>query len=494
MTPTQSKRVFAVVCAVFLLSVPWLYRYTARQIYNPDPFLYAQAAKEVLSGKRLYLEAWQDKPPLGILAYAVPQLFAPRSYAGICFFFGCCLVAQCLLFWRMFRSHRGAVLSGMLFIALFPITLGDFTWPSTEHFSNIVALGILLVGYTMFREQRFMPSLCATVGALVCLAFNVRQNTVVACLVPFMAILSGRQTLREKLVGLGVAGTAGLIMWGLILILVVAIGDWKGYLYTVFQYPRAYARLGNAHSALELARFLFSMTSLPMILALFLGIALGTRFRWFALSVMAAGVLGCLMPLRPFGHYWVSLFPYVALLIGVALAEGEHVPVQFGWACAGMFAVLVFPRAARQLVECRNDAQQLAYREVAGAVDRIAPAGATLMVVGPLGSESIQFASRLPAANTFSTAFQLNPPPCTILPRPIEQIFDEYLQQPPTMIVIHRDQLAATTNSPPPTNPQRLIKLLAVRYNYDPVATNREYIIEMRRGAPPQGTGATSNP
>ena len=54
-----------------------VYAHTAPQASDRDPFIYAQIGKEIVAGKRLYSEAWIDKPPVGMLMYAAPQLIEP---------------------------------------------------------------------------------------------------------------------------------------------------------------------------------------------------------------------------------------------------------------------------------------------------------------------------------------------------------------------------------------------------------------------------------
>jgi hypothetical protein len=95
-------------CALvaLLCAPPLLYAYMGCYVENPDPFIYGQVAKEMLSGRRLYSETWQDKPPLAYVAYALPQIVFPRSYGAIGFFGGLCVAVTSALYAYAFRGTR----------------------------------------------------------------------------------------------------------------------------------------------------------------------------------------------------------------------------------------------------------------------------------------------------------------------------------------------------------------------------------------------------
>ena len=315
-----SGPLLTVVEVAILVSLPFLYWATARQAVSTDPFVYAQTAKELLAGHRLYLDTWQDKPPLVFLFFAIPQLFDPRSYAALSFFLGICLAIQAILFRWTFRSNRVAAFCCLLFVALFPMTNSDFVWLSTEHLSNFFVAGNLLLAFAIYRDRKFRLGQCALAGVLSCLAFHVRQNALFSGTVPLLSILLSGQSNQAKAVGAAVMAGAAVACWGLVLALMASIGDLHGYFYTVFTYPRLYANAGESGSNLDLLLDVFQLV-LPILLAILLGLTWGGRYQWLAVGAAIIGVGFCMLPQRPFPHYWANLLPTIALLIGLAMQD-----------------------------------------------------------------------------------------------------------------------------------------------------------------------------
>ena len=469
---------------VLAIVVPLLYRSTYCLAQSPDPFLYSQAAKEMLAGKRLYLECWQDKPPLAIVAYALPQILRPRSYSAIMFGLGLSLVGQGLLVGWALRSNVVVALAAFLFIAFSPMTHWDFAWPSTEHFSNFFITANLVVAYVICRDRRFSLVQCLLWGAVSSAAFNTRQGTVFSAVVPLAALLMAEAPLRRKTLGIAAAGAGFLAAWLAVLGLVAWIGDLRGYYHTVFTYPRSYARLGDRGQVIELVRQLLCSTWLPVLATLFAGLSLRTRYRWLAMVALVSGFLLCLLPMRAFPHYWVNLLPAIALLVGLGLDACNRSLRGLEWIGLATVAIVVLPHADRHLRAAHAAQNYEAYVRVAAAADRLAPAGATLLVNGPMTCEAIQFASRLPAAHMYSTAFQLGYPNCTILPRPIERIVEEYLASPPGVIVMPAVDLERLPQTAQDPTAMRLIRLLWKRYTYRVAEVVEGYAIAVR--TPPQ--------
>src|SRR6185312_9040379 len=83
-----------------------------------------------------------------------------------------------------------------------------------------------------------------------------------------------------------------------------------------------------------------------------------------------------------------------------------------------------------------------AYENVAAAADNVAPPDGTLMVLGAMPCEAIQFASRLCPANTHQWMFHLLEPNHRILPTPLAEIRRQYLESPPDVLVLGGNQEA----------------------------------------------------
>jgi hypothetical protein len=360
----------AIVCALaaLLCAPPLLYWHMANYTQNPDPFIYGQVAKEIMSGRRLYTETWQDKPPLAYVAYGLPQLVVPRSYGAMAFFGGLCVSLTCALYAYGFRRNTAAMLAVALFLSLFPMTYWDYTWPSTEIFSNVFVAGTLLLAWTIYRARRFSFVQCVLVGALACLAFHVRQNAVFCALIPAFAIWKAEAPLRDKaLIALGGTLLGGLLAWAVVLALVVWTGDVRMYFWTVFVYSRSYAAVGNFGEFFQLWWHLW-MSPLSVVIVLFACLAAYRRQDLgFVVFIVAVALTAASCPMRVHAHYWACTFPYVALLIGIGVERMSELSGRLAGMLTAAMALLVVPATIMQLAVSaayytRYEARRYAFR------------------------------------------------------------------------------------------------------------------------------------
>lgn len=470
------------IAAMLLLASPFLYMWDNHSALNPDPFLYSMFARQTLAGHRMYSEVWIDKPPMTVLAYAIPQVFVPRSYAAISFFGGIWIALVAGVFVWTFRRIPAAAMCCCLFLVLFPLSYWDYAWFSSEHISNLFVSGCLVLGYLFVRDRRFTAGQCLTVGMLTCAAFHVRQNTVLAGIVPVAGILLAQGPFRSRIRAMGMVAIGGLTMWALIMALVAWLGDLPQYFYMVFRYPSVYASIGKSGDVVALLEIV-RQGILPYIVGIALLLAFRAPFRWLIVIAVCTALACCLMPIRPFAHYWVSCFPYVALLIGLAVTQAARMAAVLKWACvAGLFLILI-GGAVNAMHKASQPHMGDLLERTAHELDRQAPPDATLLVWGPFPSEGIQFASRLPPAHTVFTLFVLEPPICDIMPWRLAQLFEQYLANPPGVILVHYSYLA---DPPPPdlANAHELFTQLTRRYVYRQTSTINNYLMFVRDRQP----------
>ncbi|HVU85829.1 MAG TPA: hypothetical protein VHD36_00810 [Pirellulales bacterium] len=463
---------------------PSLFLHATGDIRNPDPFYYAQAARQVLAGQRLYTEVWPDKPPVLVWAYALPQLFVPRSYRGIAFFCGCCVAATAAMYVWAFRRAPAAAAACALFLALFPLSYWDWACPSSEIVANLFVAPVLIAALEIYRRGQSSLALCLTIGVCGCLAFHVRQNMVLSLFVPIFAIGQTPRPCAEKLRALATIAASGLACWAVILAAVFATGDVPMYFWTVFVYPRLYANLG-AYQGNADWRWMLSSGPLPWIVAIF-GILAATSRRQtaFAFVVLAVGWGAAMLPGRNYSHYWANTFPFVALVVGLGVERLAKKTSWKAWLLSAGLAVVLVQAMFSYFGNERFGSRDLEnYESIAAVADEIAPPGGTLMVVGAMPCEAIQFASRLRPANTFQWMFHLLEPNHRILPTPLEEIEREYLDSPPDVLVSGGAQGGRFhVGMAPEEIPAdvRLVQALLVRYNYRPVARLGDFEILRR--------------
>jgi hypothetical protein len=459
-----------------------MYGYTSRAAGDRDPFIYAQIGKEILAGKRLYAETWIDKPPLGLLMYAAPQIVVPRSYLAIVVFVAMIIAAQAVMFAYAFRRSLAAAAACALFMIFYPLDDGTCIWPSTEHFANLFVTGNLLIALVMVSDRSLSVGRCLAAGALAAAAFHVRQNAILCGLMPALAVLLSGQPRKERLVALATMAGGGLGVCAFMLGLMAWIGDVEGYLYTVFVYPRAFANAGSTSEVVDLAKH-FLTSPLARFMLVFAVLAADARHRLLVLAAVVVGLAGCALPMRNHPHYMANALPYVALLIGLGTRRISAAGRGLGWASVAVVAISLIPGAINRMYMTAAEPNHISLVQVAEAVDRLAPDGATLLVCGPLPSEAIQFASRLPAANRHCWTFQFQSPWKELLPKPWEEIRDEYLASPPAAIVIRGQGLREALAEPAPVPMDeylQLVRLLLQRHRYRIMGVAEGYTILMR--------------
>jgi len=475
-----------VLAGVLLLAISTaavaIYAYTSRGAGDRDPFIYAQVGKEILAGKRLYSETWIDKPPIALLMYAAPQFFAPRSYQAICVFWGLLIVVQAWLLAYAFRDSLPAAAASSLFILFYPLVDGTLAWPSTEHFANVFVTANLLLALAIVRQGTSSVAQCLAAGALAITAFHVRQNTVLCGLLPILAVSMSAQppTQRARALLMMVAG--GVVAWLAIIVVVVTFANLTDYLWMLVVDPRVFASTGTWDEMWQLSRY-FAGNPLALFLVIFTGLAAQGRLFWFSLALAIIGVGGCLLTFHNHPHYFANAVPYVAVLAGL----GTQRLAQFGpglpWLATAAVAISVLPTAYGRMQIVADEPAYLELSAVAAEADSLAPQEATLWVCGPLPSEAIQFASRLPVAHMNHWVMFMRSLWKELLPRPWEIIQQEFLEQPPGVLVVHesllRQALAPAENGAEPEYLQLLRALLA-RHRYARVADEKEYAILLR--------------
>jgi hypothetical protein len=453
---------------VYLVAViPIVYQYQAKRPLNPDPFLYAQVAKEMLQGKRLYSETWQDKPPLAFVPYMIPQALGLREYPNFGLLLGVVLSIEAGIFFVYFRKYPAGAFACVFFLTLFPLSGWDLGWPSTEHFANPFLALMLLLGLTILRRRSFDLWHAAVLGALMVVTLHIRQNAAIAGILPLTAMLYSRESPGRKIGGLAILCAVAAICWGMILLWITRVGDLHGYFYTVFEYPRLYAHDGSLSQVLDL--FIAGLqTPLPYLVLVFAGIALFGEYRWpVIISVILAAVTTAL-PLRGSEHYWVGWFPFIAIYIALALQSRLIPRSGLRWAGTGSIFLVGAIGAAMRLPDVATDPRYKRLSYLQQYTDTLVPPGSTLLVCAPMTIEPLVYMSHLPAANTYSFVFQLLSPQGDILPKPMDQILDDYLSHPPDIILVSGNYLDEANNGAiaSPSNPAILIRMLGEHYRY----------------------------
>ena len=231
----------------------------------------------------------------------------------------------------------------------------------------------------------------------------------------------------------------------------------------------------------QLVQF-FAGTTLPLIVALFGLLAAHGRYLPLTVAAIAVGVGGCLLTFHNHSHYLVNVLPYVALLIGLGTQRFAQFGAGLPWLSVAAMGILLLPSAVGRVRIVTAAPTHLPFVRIAAETDRLAPEDATLWVCGPLPSEAIQFASRLPAANALCWTFQMQSPWKDLLPKPWETIQAEYLDHPPDVLVVEEGIAQEALAGKPKSAPEylQLFRLLPAHHRYRSTASVEGYAILLR--------------
>ncbi len=457
-----------------------LYAFLARQGGGADTLVLAQTAKSVLDGKRLYAGAWTDKPPLAVAVYTIPEWCVPRSYRAIEVFAALLWVAAAAMYAYAFRGCFAAMLGCMLLVTLFPLSDADYVWPASE---IVCVAPVLLIGARVASRNQIRWGECLAAGFFACLAFHVRETAVCCMLIPLLAIGASQRARAEKVRGVIALGAGALLGAVVVALFVIARGSLSGYVEFMFVDPLgAPANVTLSGAWYQFVALLWS-GPLPAIVALFGILAARREDAKLISALFVVGTLATLGSIYELGHYWVALFPYAVLLVGLGIQRVGNASRPMARMLALGLALALVPMAGLRADVARRSAIADGFYKVAEAADRAAPEGATLLVCGPAPAELIQFASRMPVAQPIWAASQMQPPALSRYPRAWSEIQEDYFSSPPGVLVVHENYLRAAVAARqveqfPPS--LQLVAMLIDRHRYNVVATVEGYVILVR--------------
>jgi hypothetical protein len=424
------------------------YALSARSVLDQDVFIMAEIAQRVLQGARLYATVWDNKPPLTLLIYAVPQLFAFGSYTALQVFLG---VLTCAQGWLWMRYAPGPWLlrcGGAVVVALFPLSNYYFAWFSSEDTANLFVFMFLLCAYRAFDAKHVTRGDALGMGITLVLAFHARQTTVVFGPLALIALWGARAPLHSKWQSLAwmVAGALGAL--AAVIGLMLWVGDLAGYINAVFFGPQKYA--GNWRLLIDLISAFRSDITTFLFFAALAYLLTQPALRWFALMAAVATIACILLPKRDHLHYWEQIGPCMVLLVHMAARSLAERDVRWERAAGIVVPCFFVLNVSWTLAKCVISHDTAPAYAAAHAIDASAKPGDRLLVIGP-SAGPIYYASRLPHAHMYFWEFYLYGIP-DVLPEPLAQIISEYRQHPPELMAVDKTLLARIQGAESPND------------------------------------------
>jgi hypothetical protein len=301
-----------------------------------DSAFFAYAGELLRNGGIPYVSYWDHKPPLIHLINAAALTLSAGHVGGVWFANLAALLAALVLGYQALRRGFG-VLGAMLGITFFAFSLpGILAVNLTEGYVLPIQWATVLLLVSWRSDDQKSRSLGFWLGVLGALGFLLRANLIGAAvsvaLVLSMVLLSERRTRTWLRFVLG--GIAGAILVGATVVAILALqGALEAFWDQVFHYNFLYAatswkqRITAAYHGVERLR-VYSPLVLPFAGWILAAYRLGKdrshpRYAayllalvWLPIELLLASTSG-----RPYGHYFMTLFPPLSWLTAVVAAE-----------------------------------------------------------------------------------------------------------------------------------------------------------------------------
>ena len=469
------------------------YAWTGTALLSGDCFAYAEVAQQLLQGDLMYVDIWQDKPPVAILFYLVPQWFAAGSAVAIQAWLAVWLLLQVGVVALLTRqgANRLQLSVTAALLLMIPLSSHEFAWASTENISNLFVVFLLFASYRIVMTGHASAWALVGLGISLVLAFNARQNTVVYGAVAGAALLLVHQHWRQTFVRMGLVASGIVGGWLVVLAVVMATSDLPAYIDTVFLYPRRYAASAPAGVGLFNIVWLIVqlvLQPLGLILLALLGLNLFERgadnwkIRSFLLLAALVGVAQCVLPMKPYGHYWANVVPLMALLAFAYLDSAQGEPRRMRSRICLAFCAVFGLLAVSTCISVAASRSLVRLDKIVAELDGISGRDDSLYVMSAWDKSAyLCFASRAQPAHRFFWCMQLDPYWCQALPQPVDEVLAEYTADPPTVIVAELQMLEHA--EPEHSHKVELVKRLTERYAYETVSTVSGHRILKRKGA-----------
>lgn len=352
--------------------------------FGRDQGIHAYIGDAMLSGKVVYRDVFNVKPPLTTVVHALALLLFGRTMTAIRILDLLWLAANALalfvLLRRLFSRDWLAAGAALLLPVIYSV-LGYWHTAQTDGWLNLPVVLALLSAWTGLRRRRFTDWLAfgALVGVATLLKYTV---ALLAPLVLVVALVEFRRDLRRLVAAVLLSAAGFAAMVGVSALLLWLFGAMPAFIESQFGLMPSYTKLTRtAGTSGPVAMFLKMLFTTPSLLATGILLVLGTlglagglafdRARRVPLLLIAAWLVTAFVSTyaqgKFFQYHYLPLLPVAAALGAYALGAplGRfRLPRWSGavvFAAAGIAALLVsrWPARAGDLLAFGGDREAL---------------------------------------------------------------------------------------------------------------------------------------
>jgi hypothetical protein len=280
----QRTKKTADILAVGLLFVLLVVAFLARSPYHitvphRDSGIFLNIGSDVLHGKVLYQQTWDNKQPLLYVINALGLWLGNGSVWGV---WGLELALLMIVFFVSYRQIRAAltpfstfVVIAIAFLAVFPFMGGNYS----EEYSLVFQVGILGLLFGMYlpnRKRLSRPAAACAIGVLVGLVFCVKQSylDIPVTILIFMVFLAWVERPPRFLRNILLMGLGFLLVNISVFLYFQLNGALRDYVVNAFLFNLYYSRLSfieRINSLLETIKFVSSHPFFFLVASLWLG-------------------------------------------------------------------------------------------------------------------------------------------------------------------------------------------------------------------------------
>jgi hypothetical protein len=331
----------AAVLAVLALGLIAARFHTYREPPERDVATYAVIGHELLNGRSLYIDLWDNKPPAIYLAFAMSEAVAgygPREIflinilAALLGLVGCYFAGAAI----------GSAVAGLVAAGLWALTSGDLylqgNQPNAELLINVCLLGFLAIVLAPSADKKGRGRRIIAAGLLAGAATLFKYTAIV----PFVFVGGADLLAARSRKGAAIAASPGewmaisgvvAAMW---VVVCLGVKNFQAFLDVVFRFNFHYAASGGGSlagvslpvkliSALSILVYDPALISLtlpliaPCLVGAVAGLRTGQRRFWILWIALTAGILSEIaIPGHFYAHYFQLMLPAWALGTGWA--------------------------------------------------------------------------------------------------------------------------------------------------------------------------------
>jgi hypothetical protein len=455
--------------AIFLMR--W---HTYDEPFERDLNIYAVIGHEMLEGRELYADLYDQKPPAPYLTYAAAELlvgYGPQQMFALGV--GAAIATLAGLYWTVLRVTRDRRL-GLWAAAFWTLLCSDMllqaNQPNTEVFINAAMIWAFGLWATAGRPGVDVRRALA-VGALFAWASFYKHVMIVpvgVLALAHVALPPAARTRREAAVEVAIAAGVGAVAWLASFAWFAAAGHLDVYYQTIFSYSAEYtARYGGM-----LANLLYSMMPfllvpewlrfslilmIPAAVAMIAGLRPPPQRLWLLWLAFAFGThLAVALPGRFAPHYYQLWMP--VLVLGATLACWQLKIAAWPRAANALASVIAIVLVAHEAPSFAKSADEwsvakyggnvfVTTRDLALRLDDLLTPDETFF---EWGSEPGLYAisGRRPISGVLNTRFSLSYGG-TLQQRLTERILSDLQRSPPDLIILEEVALDRTPKDHP---------------------------------------------